>query len=74
MSSQDLTNVLDKHCRFRFRGGKEAYGVIWESNGSLVFTSKVKHSTLSDQDHHTHPLEDLLQIDSNDVMTAEVIA
>ncbi len=73
MGSQELTNYLDKHCHFRFRGGKEAYGVIWESDGTLVFTSKVKHNQILLQDIPTDASE-LLQINSDDVMLAEFVS
>jgi hypothetical protein len=72
MASQDLSNYLNKHCRFRFRGGKEAFGVIWEADGTLVFTSKERHDRLLLQDLPTDA-SDLLQIDSADVMIAELI-
>ena len=73
MGSQELTNYLDKHCHFRFRGGKEAYGVIWESDGTFVFTSKEKHNRILLQDRPTDASE-LLQINLDDVMLAELVS
>lgn len=73
MGSTDLTDYLDKHCHFRFRGGKEAYGVIWESDGTLVFTSKERHKQILLQDMPTDASE-LLQINSDDVMLAELVS
>ena len=73
MVFNDLSNYLDKHCRFRFRGGKEAYGVIWENDGGLVFSSKEQHQRLIE--HRAQIDSDSLPvIDSNDVMLAEIIS
>lgn len=73
MGSQDLTNYLNKHCHFRFRGGKEAYGVIWKADGRLVFSSKEDHNKILLQDKPTD-VSDLLSIDLADVMIAELIS
>ncbi len=73
MGSQELTNYLNKHCHFRFRGGKEAYGVIWEADGEFVFSSKEYHNRILLQDIPCDA-SDLLKIDSSDVMIAELIS
>lgn len=73
MGRQDLSTFLNKHCHFRFRGGRQAYGVIWEDDGNLVFSSKEYHLRI--QQNKLEPKEsDLLFIDSDDIMMAEVIA
>ncbi|NND95300.1 MAG: hypothetical protein HKN45_10565 [Flavobacteriales bacterium] len=72
MGQQDLSNFLNKHCHFRFRGGKEAFGVIWMSNGSLVFSSKEYHLRVKENRVKLEQAQ-LLTIDSDDVMMAEVI-
>jgi len=73
MGRKDLTNFLNKHCHFRFRGGREAYGVIWEADGTLVFSSKEFHHRLQSSTDEVD-MDALLQINSDDVMLAEVIA
>lgn len=73
MGQSDLTNYLNKHCRFRFRGGKEAFGVIWESDGNLVFASKEKHERILAESEEQSDKE-LYAVDSDDVLLAEVIA
>lgn len=72
MGTHDLSNYLDRHCRFRFRGGKEAFGVIWKIGDSLVFSSKEFYARLND-DRQAVNSSDLLQIDGEDVMLAEPI-
>ena len=37
MDSIQLSNYIDKYCRFKMRSGKEVYGVIWRnSEGNKV--------------------------------------
>ncbi|NNC83272.1 MAG: hypothetical protein HKN79_06820 [Flavobacteriales bacterium] len=73
MVTEDISIYFHKHCRFRFRGGKEAYGVIWENKGALVFSSKELHSRYKD-DPDFPESDAVLPIDSDDVLMAEVIS
>lgn len=72
MGDQQLTQYLDRHCHFRFRGGKQAYGVIWETENGLVFSSKELHDRFRKDQSNVHA-DDLLFIDRDDVILAEVI-
>ena len=72
MGETHLTQILDKHCRFRFRGGKQAFGVIWETKDGLVFSSKEAHDRYL-RNQNSLQNDQLLFIDRNDVMLAEII-
>jgi hypothetical protein len=72
MGETHITQILVKHCRFRFRGGKQAFGVIWETKDGLVFSSKESHDRHVSGKHAEYR-NDLLFIDRDDVMFAEVI-
>ncbi|RMG80369.1 MAG: hypothetical protein D6707_06540 [Bacteroidetes bacterium] len=40
MENNEIFNFLEKPCRFKLKGGKEVYGVIWKENSEeLYFTS-----------------------------------
>jgi len=72
MGDSHLNQILGKHCRFRFRGGKQAFGVLWENNSRLVFSSKESHDRYV-SDRKQIDTDQLLFIDRDDVMLAEVI-
>jgi hypothetical protein len=48
MDPSQLSNFIDKYCRFKLRSGKEVYGVIWKNSvGNQVihyFASAVERS------------------------------
>ena len=46
MDIKDLSTFLGNHCRFKFRNGKDIYGVIWENNARYFFSSKERHDSL----------------------------
>jgi len=72
MQKADLEQYLNQHCRFRFRGGKLVYGVIWLKDNQLVFASKDGHeAVLQGQDVVIGTQAQVIQYD--DVMQAELI-
>lgn len=72
MKIEDLSNYLGSHCRFKFRNGKDVYGVIWKGSTHFYFSSKNRHDALSRR-------EKLLQrdqfntINPDDILMAEPI-
>ncbi|MFT4661663.1 MAG: hypothetical protein ACI8XB_001943 [Patiriisocius sp.] len=46
MDLKELSTFLGNHCRFKFRNGRDIYGVIWESNARYFFSSKERHDSL----------------------------
>lgn len=69
---EDLQTYLNKHCRFRFRGGKLVYGVIWQTDDGLVFASKDGHDAIMTGSQVLAKTE-MLAIDPDMVMAAELI-
>ncbi len=46
MEAKDLTTYLGDHCHFKFRNGRDIYGVIFENNAKYFFSSKERHDSL----------------------------
>jgi hypothetical protein len=41
MDKREIQNIINKHCRFKLRSGKEIFGVMWkkEAESDLYFTT-----------------------------------
>jgi hypothetical protein len=50
MNTINIQEYFDRHCKFKLRGGKEVYGVIWEVNNGLYS----EHFFASVYDHQTY--------------------
>jgi len=72
MDVKELTSFLGNHCRFKFRNGKDIFGVIWENNAQYFFSSKERHdSLLMKDDSLANEYYD--KIDPTDIILAERI-
>ncbi len=78
MDIKDLTTYLGNHCRFKFRNGKDIYGVIWESNAKFFFSSKERHDSLLKKEGGMYktwsPIDLFDQINPEDIIQVERIA
>ena len=45
MENNEISHFLEKPCKFKLKGGKEVYGVIWKENSDdeLYFTSSYEY-------------------------------
>ena len=73
MDVKDLLTFLGNHCRFKFRNGKDIYGVIWENNAQYFFPSKERHDSLlnSGDGAFNQPIASFNQINPEDILKAE---
>jgi len=72
MEIKELSNFLGNHCRFKFRNGKDVYGVIWENNAQFFFSSKERHDSLLMKESESSS-DDFDEIDPTDIILAEKI-
>ena len=78
MDSIQLSNYIDKYCRFKLRSGKEVYGVIWQNaEGNKVIhyfasaVGRLKYKR-AEQQHDNKTCEELkVQVDIEDIVTVE---
>lgn len=81
MDQIQLSNFIDKYCRFKLRSGKEVYGIIWKNaEGSKVihyFASAVERMRYkkAEQLHDNAACENLkTPVDIEDIVIAEPLS
>lgn len=80
MDSIQLSNYIDRYCRFKLRSGKEVYGVIWKNaEGNQVmhyFASAVERLRykMAEQQHDDETCEKIkTPVDIEEIVTVEPI-
>ena len=71
--------VLNEHCRFKLRSGKEVFGIIWEltiDNQTQYFftTASLKEKIENSPNRIELIMENGVELDLNDIILAENIA
>ncbi len=37
MDKREIQNIMNRHCKFKLRSGKEIYGVMWKKDAGVDF-------------------------------------
>jgi len=76
MGINNINTLLNKHCRFRLRSGKDIYGILWrvDANGESYhyFTSASLKSRIEmAEDRNELILSSGTELNINDIVLAE---
>ena len=78
MNYTDFLNYKEQHCKFKLKGGKEVYGVIWEERinetREYYFASSFAHSVYRKADELSREKVASCKVSLDDVIKAEPLS